>query len=67
MTTKYTAQALETMLFDTWEKSKKVGIEDFGSWLLHRAYRPDEFGQEMASNCITAWDLFREFKRENGI
>lgn len=55
MTTKHTRQALEGILFQSLENSNRVSVDDFAAWLLHRAHRPDEYGEDKANACATAW------------
>lgn len=67
MTTKHTRQALENILFESLENSNRLSVDNFASWLLHRAHRPDEYGEDKANACATAWHLLIQYKQENGI
>lgn len=39
-------------------------LDGFEAWLLHRAYRPEQFPE--ARDCEAAWHLVREFRLLDG-
>lgn len=67
MTTKHSRNHLEGLLFKTLETPARVSIDDLGCWLLHRAHRPEEYGQDKADAAASAWHLLIQYKQEHGI
>lgn len=64
----HTRAALENMLWQSLNSDEtRVSLGHFSTWLLHRAHRPDEYGQEHADAAQAAWRLLVQYKQENGI
>lgn len=63
----HTRAALENRLWQSIGNEKRLTLGDFSTWLLHRAHRPDEFGQDTADAAAAAWRLLVEYKQEHGV
>lgn len=67
MNTTNSLQAAQDSLFQHLGDAERASVHDFACWLLHRAHRPDEYGQDKADACASAWHLLIQYKQEKGI